>query len=492
MTTRRSASGSTTYVNARFLLAADDEGNPEETVQCIGRRSVLRNGLICYEYEVIYLNGAHEGSLMFESAATMASAKLLPPKAEVGEDAACISNRRPSRVCRTDYARLAGHKKKNGRGEGAPTTEPGQQPQSSPTRLPSNSSLGRRRSPISSSQYLGVTFKAHQLFDGMWSASLIVKRKKIKLGSFDDEASAARAVDSYIVKAGLEKEFEINFPDTLAESEELSDSGSDESCVSDSEESEGSSSDGSNSGESEESEESEESSEESEESSEESEESDDSDDSNVSEESDNADSAFAPPPPPKTKRKKGASRRTLVKRPGKKSRGGHPRPGSIGAPQSAFRGVSWSPTAKKWQARLSTGQGKRKHVGFFLDDKKAAAAVEAEAKRRNVRETSSSSSSSSSDVRVRGLLGEVAAMQQAYEKQCAAKFAHGRRQRKKRGGGVADAMKSCPIRKGGSPLRKRKRSSSTTPSSLGKCSFSSPLSSTPTHTPPPPLLYPLL
>lgn len=78
-------------------------------------------------------------------------------------------------------------------------------------------------------------------------------------------------------------------------------------------------------------------------------------------------------------------------------------------------------------------------------------------------------------------------MQQAYEKQCAAKFAHGRRQRKKRGGGVADAMKSCPIRKGKPrPLRKRKRSSSTTPSSLGKCSFSSPLSSTPTHTPPPP------
>ena len=79
----------------------------------------------------------------------------------------------------------------------------------------------------------------------------------------------------------------------------------------------------------------------------------------------------------KTKTKKGASRRTPNKRSGKKSRGGGA--GSSGAPQSAFRGVSWSPTAKKWQARLSIGQGRRKHVGFFRDDKKAAAALVAAA-----------------------------------------------------------------------------------------------------------------
>jgi len=96
------------YVNAHFLLAADDDGNPEEKVQCIGRRSKLRDGLLCYEYQVLYLDGANEGSLMFESEATMASATLLPPEAV--EDAARASDRLSSRAHRTDYARLAGHK----------------------------------------------------------------------------------------------------------------------------------------------------------------------------------------------------------------------------------------------------------------------------------------------------------------------------------------------------------------------------------------------
>ena len=47
---------------------------------------------------------------------------------------------------------------------------------------------------------------------------------------------------------------------------------------------------------------------------------------------------------------------------------------------SRFKGVDWDKRAKKWRARISVN-GKKKHLGYFIDEEEAARAYDEKAKK---------------------------------------------------------------------------------------------------------------